>query len=282
VDVDDAGFVYVAGIVADDVDFDPSVNEVIRTGHPNGSAFLACYANNGDLQFAFALEGSRSVASDVATTAEGKSVIAGFISGVVDLDPDTSAVLVDAAGGTDVFAARYSTSGKYILGYTLPGGGLNRASAVDLNAEEGHVITGSFSGVLDMDPGAGVDERVGAGQTDAFMARYPAALIVSNDPEAWTDMAVGATAEIRMSAPYPNPASDEVHLALRAASTQQVVVSLYDLVGRRVAAAKQLTIAAGVTREFVISTHDLTAGIYFIVAQGDQIRDVQKVVVIKR
>ncbi len=262
VDIDQYGIVYLTGKASGDVDFDPGLDQQIRSGAPNGSAFLAGYWNVGVFRYGLVLTGGSSSGNDVSTSATGKSIVAGSFVGQVDLDPGPGQALFTSTSGTNAFASRYSLLGDYILGYALDGSGISAAEGVDLNADEGHVITGRFSGSVDVDPTDGVDFRQGNGQTDVFIARYPAEYIVSNDPVPTPQIST----TLSMTAPYPNPTSSDFQFVLEAESNDELMLTLYDVSGRKVNAAITRT-KSGDVIVVRVNTAGLATGVYSVVAR---------------
>ncbi len=267
VDVDEAGLVYITGKVAAEVDFDPGPIERLRAGSPNGSAFLASYLNTGVFRYAVVLEGGSSTGRDVSTTAEGKSIIVGSFGGEIDLDPGDDEALFTSVAGSDAFAARYSLYGNYILGYALQGAGSSDALGVDLNADEGHVITGAFTGSIDFDPTDGSDVRTGNGQTDGYIARYPATFIVSNESPV---VVSGPHDELTMSSPYPNPAYGPVYFTIDAAELPGLTLTIHDVTGRRVWVPQLRRRAGRASVEVQLDTSRLASGVYLIVARSGE------------
>lgn len=103
-------------------------------------------------QFGGPLEGHNKV---VATDANGNVYTCGRFSGTVDFDPGTNTYVLTAGNLGAMFISKLNASGDFIWARQIDGNpdGLNLA--VGLNGSV--YITGNFSGVVDVDPGAGMN-----------------------------------------------------------------------------------------------------------------------------
>jgi hypothetical protein len=119
----------------------------------------------GDLASALQLTGlpagsNLRVASDLV----GNTIVAGTFTGTLDLDPTTSGVTnVVSQGGTDVFVAKYGSSGQLVWARSL--GGTANETVADLAFDgAGNVyLGGTFTGAVDFNP----DPNVAATATAA-------------------------------------------------------------------------------------------------------------------
>jgi hypothetical protein len=116
----------------------------------------------GDLLYALQLNGlSPDAFTRTAADAIGNNYITGTFSGTVDLDPSaTKAFNVTSKGGTDVFVAKYGTSGQLIWARTL--GGTGNDSAADISFDTaGNVYTvGTFNGTVDFNPASAITANI--------------------------------------------------------------------------------------------------------------------------
>jgi len=95
--------------------------------------------------------------------------------------------------------------------------------------------------------------------------------------------------EVRVAAPasfivgqvYPNPFSTSATFRLAIAHPQQVVVTLYDMTGRKVRDLYQGFLEADETHAFPVEAKGLTSGFYMIRIQGETFRESQRVVVVR-
>ncbi len=262
--IDAADNIYMSGesvglIPYDPDDVDGDGDRVELQADPLGSAFLASYTSGGYLRFAHVFTGGASASNDVFTDSDGISYITGTHNGNVDFDPGLDEAIMTSDDGSDVFVASYDSLGAFRTMFSLPSTGLSAGQGVAVDALQNVILTGGFGGELDVDYGAGEDIRIGAGQNDIFMARFSSAGRVSVGTESTESLPADFTA----SAPYPNPFSSRVHVQLEVASSQQVAVEVYDLLGRVVSSLHDGVLPAG-KHQLTWDGTGVSNGVYFI------------------
>ena len=72
-----------------------------------------------------------------------------------------------------------------------------------------------------------------------------------------------------LSSAYPNPFNPTSSFSLQVAETQQVVVELFDILGKRVASIYAGTLESGIERSFVIDGSQLGNGVYIYRVRGE-------------
>ena len=72
-----------------------------------------------------------------------------------------------------------------------------------------------------------------------------------------------------LTPPYPNPFNPEARFSLMVKRRQQVVVSVYDALGRRVQVLYAHVMEAEQARAFVFDAGDLPSGLYLVQAVGE-------------
>ncbi|MEM6337470.1 MAG: hypothetical protein AAF752_12950, partial [Bacteroidota bacterium] len=138
-----------------------------------GSAVLE-YDDAGNLLDAFQIVSTESVdIVDSVPDGSGGLWVVGLYSGTVDFDPGPG-VASETSGSDATFVANYTTSGSLGTLFVLPANVLGLGIAVDPNTN-GPVVTGRFTGTVDLDPGAGTANVTQQGTFAMFLARYTAA-----------------------------------------------------------------------------------------------------------
>ena len=180
--------VYVAGGVASAADLDPGPGTFLNTG--SDSPFYAKYDANGSFMHAALayynnLSDARAFA--IALDATGRIFLAGKFNGyAVDFDPGPGSTNYDTNGNSeDGFISVYAAVGTYLWSRQL--GGINSSQEVvqsmTVDAAGSCYMTGSFSGPMDFDPGAGqfIQTPIAAGYFDGFVLKLdPSDLGVEN------------------------------------------------------------------------------------------------------
>ena len=87
---------------------------------------------------------------------------------------------------------------------------------------------------------------------------------------------VSGTPNIEKAKIYPNPADENVKVALPASGFQSGTIGIFDLTGRKV---QEINMQAGV-REYTLNTSALSAGTYFLMIQAEKMIQSQKITIV--
>jgi gliding motility-associated-like protein len=89
-----------------------------------------------------------------------------------DLDPTSGTALRTSVGGYDAYIAKFTAStGAFLWVKTF--GGLNYEETYDIETDGTYLyVTGGFSGTVDFNPDAGVNNLTSVGNNDIYVARY--------------------------------------------------------------------------------------------------------------
>lgn len=93
--------------------------------------------------------------------------------------------------------------------------------------------------------------------------------------------AVVPVSSFALSAAYPNPFNPRTQFSLQVGQAQRVRVEVYDLLGRRVQALYDGTMAAQQQQRFVFDAAGLPSGLYLIRVQGVQFSALRRVLLLK-
>ena len=177
--VSSGGSVTVAGVFRGTADFARTAVSVRLTSFGGADVFLASYNGAGVLNWVHNIGGlNDEIVSPggIALDAVGGAALLGTFSGSVDFDPSSAIAARTSVGTQDIFLARYTSAGAFTSVFSL--GGLNgtaSATRVFIAPGDATLITGSFSGNFDFDPGAGTHALASlgtGGATDAFVAEF--------------------------------------------------------------------------------------------------------------
>lgn len=176
---DASGNTFVCGSFNGTIDFDPS-STIFNLSSYYGSQdfFIAKYGPTGSFIWAKGFGGlGGDDCPSLAVDAVGNVYVAGSFFYTVDFDPSPSVSNLVQQYGTNLFLAKYDPSGNFIwvkgiLGNTTLSAfseGLN----IDINGDV--LLTGSYSGTIDIDPSASTVNLVSAGGLEIFVAKYNSA-----------------------------------------------------------------------------------------------------------
>jgi hypothetical protein len=110
----------------------------------------------------------------VAVDSDGCSYVTGQFVGTVDFDPGPGVVERTSNGGYDIFLAKYGPAGVLRWVKTWGSSDFDSGYGVAVDNWPNVYVTGSFSGSVDFDTGAGTDYRTSSGYTDVFLSKFSA------------------------------------------------------------------------------------------------------------
>ncbi len=175
---DAVGNIFVTGIFADEVDFDPANTPSFRFMANGGyDVFVSRFDTSGRHIWTKAVGGSSSDAgTSIAADDAGGVYISGHFRNAVNFNPGGSTpATLTSAGMQDVFVYKLDTAGNYTWARHMGGKGNDFSHAISLD-RAGNVITGGrFADTADFDPGADTVRLISAGGTDAFISKLDAA-----------------------------------------------------------------------------------------------------------
>jgi hypothetical protein len=115
---------------------------------------------------------SDDVGLSIANDAMNNVYLSGRFTGTVDFDPGSGTSTLVSVGGSDVFIAKYNSSGVYQWAYGFGGTGSDQAQKLVVDASGDVYMIGKFTGTVDFDPGVGTNTIASTGQDDAFVTKY--------------------------------------------------------------------------------------------------------------
>ena len=173
--IDHADNIYIIGnLRSNNVDFDPGAGVNTLSSGGNSDAFLAKYSPAGQHIWAFSIGSSAEATSwGIALDGENHVLVAGIFNGAnVDFDPSAATSYLSGSGNADAFVAKYSLSGQYVCAFKIGSSGYDDAVGISCYGNSCWV-SGSFSGSVDFDPGAG-NFNLGSSSSapDTYFAKY--------------------------------------------------------------------------------------------------------------
>jgi len=166
----------ICGIFGEDLDFDPTTGETVIDPLGNPDIFVASYANDNTLEWAFHL--GRIGLSDgmfiggMDVDGEGNILIGGHFSLTVDFDPSSETANLISEGGSDAFLAKYDEGGNLIWARSMGSSGSESITEVEVTAENEIIIGLRFSGSVDVDPSVSEVLLTPVGGFDAAIVSY--------------------------------------------------------------------------------------------------------------
>lgn len=170
------GQVYMTGCFEGASDFDPSDEEAILNTNAIQTLFVAHYdAETSDYGYAFGVgyryDASISKIKAIELDQEQNIYIAGYFEGAVNFNPASRKVLTSAGRWSDLFLAKYDSTGKFI--WVRQMGGVSKEICNDMALDkQGNIyLTGYFEGKTSFDLSSSAHLKA-VGDKDVFLLRY--------------------------------------------------------------------------------------------------------------
>jgi hypothetical protein len=170
---DSQGNSYTVGRYCGTCDFDPGPGVDSHTSGSSYDTFLSKFDTCGEFVWAKTWGGSYTE-QHYAVTVDGSDnvYVTGAFTGMpTDFDPGTGVENHSSAGGQDVFVSKFDTSGNFIWAKTWGGASPDSGTSISFDPSGNIYIAGYFTGTIDFDPGAGVDNRTPVGADDIFVSK---------------------------------------------------------------------------------------------------------------
>ena len=119
-------------------------------------------------------ESSTDQGTGIAVDPSGNVYTVGQFYNSVDFDPGAGTTTLTAVGNEDFFIQKLDANGDFLWARSVGGGASEYANTVVLDASGNIYISGSFSGTVDFDPGAGVSNLTAQVSYDAFVLKLNA------------------------------------------------------------------------------------------------------------
>ncbi len=167
--IDASGNSYITGYFQGTADFDPSGNTANLLASSQ-DVFVAKYNSLGVYQWAFQIGGGSSdIGYSIATDASGNVYVTGLFTGPADFDP--SGNTVNLSGTSNVFVAKYNSSGGYEWAFSIGNTSADIGYGIKTDASGNVYVTGQLNGTADFDPSGNTANLTGVGG-DIFVAKY--------------------------------------------------------------------------------------------------------------
>ncbi len=170
--------IYLTGGFTNTIDFDPGAGVFNMTSAGSSDAYVLKLTSDGDFVWARRVGGTLGEFSrGVAVDASGNVHLSGYFTGTVDFDPGTgTANLTAPTTASDVFILKLNSAGDYIWAKSVgsTGTSFDAADAIDVDLNGNVLVTGSFNGGGDFDPGAAVSAIASEGGSDIFILKLNA------------------------------------------------------------------------------------------------------------
>jgi hypothetical protein len=115
-----------------------------------------------------------SVATDMVLDDDGNVFLTGNFQNSVYFDPGLDMHILTSAGGDDIFISKTSPSGVVLWAKRIGSPGADHANSIDMDLEGNVILTGSFHGTADFDPGPNLFPLSAGANGDAYITKLDA------------------------------------------------------------------------------------------------------------
>jgi hypothetical protein len=176
IDKDASGNLYITGYYNGNVDFDPGTGIFNLNNTAGLSMFVLKLDGAGNFQWAKSAGGrGNCFPNDLKISAANNIYITGSFRDTVDFDPAAGVSTMISAGIEDVFIWKLNSSGGYTWAKRIGNTGVDKGIMLFTDNTENLFLTGYFQDNIDLDPGAGVQNKVSQGVYDMFTIKLNAA-----------------------------------------------------------------------------------------------------------
>ena len=194
--IDGSGNVLVTGRFAGTADFDPGAGVVNLTSAGGYDVFVLKLDSAGDFQWGAQVGGtSDDHGHGLAVDGSGNVLVTGIFQGTADFDPGAGTVNLTSAGGNDAFVLKLNATGAYQWAGRVGGTSGDVGHGVSVDGSGNVLVTGTFQGTVDFDPGAGTANLTSAGGDDVFIVKLD-----SGGNYAWAKRVGGTGSDIGRAA----------------------------------------------------------------------------------
>jgi hypothetical protein len=170
IDVDNNGNVYSSGKFGGTVDFDPGVGVANLTAGQYTNYISKLDANGGFIWAKMIIQGT-SLNYTALTVDQAENVyVTGNFSGTVDFDPGAGVSNLTSVLSSDQFILKLDQNGDFIWAKRIAANNTDAGSSIKIDDLGNILLTGSFYGTVDFDPGVGTS-NITVGGTSCFILK---------------------------------------------------------------------------------------------------------------
>lgn len=172
---DAVGNIYLSGTFNALCDFDPSAATFTMAALGYNDFYVAKYTANLGFVWAKPLKSNASyeVLSTLSIGLNSEVIITGHTDGTIDLDPSATTASFTAVG-VDTYICKLDSNGNYLWHRNFGNNLYDYINDLSMDSKGDFYLVGSFSNVLDIDPGPGVYNIGAQGFTSAFFLKLNA------------------------------------------------------------------------------------------------------------
>lgn len=170
--VDSRGNIFIGGSFQGTADFDPDTAIYQLTASGGDDIFLAKLDTSGRFLWAKIMGGIMGDhLNAMAVDSGGNIYLTGSFQGNADFDPDAGNYQLTSSGSEDIFVSKLSADGNFVWARKMGGPAIDKGNGIALDISGNVIITGSFEGLANFNPGIGAFNLTSSGGYDIFVAK---------------------------------------------------------------------------------------------------------------
>jgi hypothetical protein len=175
--VDDSGNVYSSGVFHGTADFDPGAATCYLTPFGgNYNIYISKLNAAGIFKWAKQIGGAGdSGPLSMTLDDSGNVYTTGYLYGTSDFDPGPAAYNLTPANFSDIFISKLNATGDFVWAKKMGGNNEDVSYSIALDDSGNVYTTGTFSGMVDFDPGPGTYYLTSNTAINIFITKLSAA-----------------------------------------------------------------------------------------------------------
>jgi len=170
--IDTDGSVYTTGYFHETTDFDPGPGVQNLTSAGSSDIFILKLDDSGNFLWTKQIAGSgSSIGQSIATDATHHVYITGSFNGTADFDPGLGVQNFTSAGSNDIFIQKLDIDGNFLWAKRMGGQNFDAGYSINLDPDRNVYTTGTFRGVLNINPNSNLQTFTSAGYADIFIQK---------------------------------------------------------------------------------------------------------------
>ncbi|MDX2173183.1 MAG: SBBP repeat-containing protein [Bacteroidota bacterium] len=175
IDIDASGNVFTCGSFLGTADFDPSAGTFTLASSGNVDAFISKLDINGNFLWAKKIGSTTpDEANSIKVDASGNILNTGYFSNTVDFDPGPGTFTLNASGTINPYIQKLDGNGNFMWAKSFNSSTSSIGRSIVLDGVGNIYSTGTFDGILDLDPSISSFTVASNGLDDFYISKLDA------------------------------------------------------------------------------------------------------------
>jgi len=285
---DAPGNIFVAGEYVSEIDFGDNSEIILSSESPVKDGFITKWDLNGNALWARSIGGpnSSTIARRVEADEDGSCIVVGTFQNEITIGKESeNPVTMYANGDSDMFIAKYDSSGNFLWATKFNGTGsesLDLIESSNVSASTNPiqlsynnkklVVSGDFNNSISF---GSINLEAGGESRNGFVATMDLSNItvdVKNE--------LALPVSFNLSQNYPNPFNPSTIINYQIAKPGEVSLKIYDMLGKEITTLVNEVKSAG-SYDVKFNASNLSSGIYLYTLKTDNYSQSKKMILVK-